>query len=170
LDHATLVILEIAIATTFAGLIAGYGIYRLKKPKSYFRVWTSDGGELSYRIKRLGSHFTWTDTADAKRQVKFPLDRAYARRAPNGGLRFMGDPKTGSLMYWNQNDNAWAYMDPKYAPTALNDGRVLQIAKAMKGPQPWEQYILPGLIVLGIVAMATLYFVYKMYTGFHGAH
>lgn len=188
MNHATLVILEIALATTFAGMLAGYLVFLLKRPKSFFRVWTKDGGEYSYRIKKMGGTFTWMDPKD-KKKVVFPLDLAYARRDKRGGVRFIGNPETatliklkelpegltaeevkggGQLVKWLEQPDAWQYIPPKVPAAAMSDGRILQIAKATKPPAVWEQYILPGLVVVGLIAMATLFFVYKMYSSAQG--
>src|SRR5690348_8027000 len=122
MNHATLVILEIALGTVFAGMLAGYFTFLLKRPKSSFRVWTKDGGEYSYRIKKMGGTFTWVDPKD-KKKVVFPLDLAFARRDKRGGVRFIGNPETGALIKWMDQPNPWDYIPPKVPAAAMSDGR-----------------------------------------------
>ena len=80
----------------------------------------------------------------------------------------MGDPKTGLLVRFNAEACDFQYMDPRYPIQALNDGRPLQIVRTLKGEPFYTQYILPALIVVGLLSAAILFFVYKMYSASRG--
>lgn len=170
MNQATAYILYACIGVALVGVTAVILARNATRPKHFFRVWTAGGGEDSKRMKRLGASYTWTDPED-KRKVVFPLDLSKARRDLKGGLKFMGDPKTGALLDWSHNDLAWQYMDPKYISATHEDGRVLQIARSQQDqPKPWyAEYAFPAIIVVGLIACIILYYVYQMYkhTGAH---
>ena len=162
LDPTTLLTLEISGVASLLAMITGYAVYSIKKPKHYLNVWTTDDGVIPVKIKKLGNHVDWVDPSD-KSTIRFILDPRFARHTKNGGLRFYADVKTGLLQRFNSNVGTFEHLDPKYLMRALNDGRIQQIARAAKGGPIWEQYILPGLIILGLLSAATLFIVYQMF-------
>lgn len=202
MDPATTLLLEISLAVGALACLCGYGVYWLKKAKSFLTILTNGNGVVAVKIKKLGNYVDWTDPAD-KSKIRFPLDLQFGRQAKNGSMRFYADPltgllvryksvadpeiraklqafaaangltveheeRTGTLVRYKSDAGTFEHLDPKYLMRALNDGRIQQIARAAKGPALWEQYILPGLIVIALVAMATLFFVYKMYSAARG--
>jgi len=158
----------IAAVLMGCGALVGFLIHNSLKPKHYFRVWTPGGGEVAKKLKRLGGTFTWVDPDDGRR-IQFPLLSEYARRTKNGGLRFTGDAKTGLLMRYNTDTGAFEHLDPKYLMASFDSGREQKLAQSLGNGQPWyAQYVLIGAILFGVIACATLYFVYQLWK--HQSH
>ena len=202
MEPGTTLLLEISLCVGAVACLCGYGVYWLKKAKSYLTILTSGNGVVALKINKLGNYVDWTDPAD-KSKIRFPLDLQFGRQAKNGSMRFQADPntgllvryksiadpdvrsrlqafaeangmiveheeRTGTLVRYKSDAGTFEHLDPKYMMRAFHDGRVNQIARAIKGPALWEQYILPGMIIIGALGAATLFFVYKMYSAARG--
>jgi hypothetical protein len=165
LDPATLYILEISLAVAALGIIVGYAVIYFRKPKHFLMI---HQGRFKYsvRIKKAVSKMPWKDPTDGK-TINFPIDASFAYSTKNGAQHYYGDPKTGLLMRFPEGEIPFEYMDPKYVPAALEDGRVLQIARAKMGDPPWVQYIPLGFIFLGVLLLGIGFMVYKMYSAAH---
>lgn len=169
MNSLTQYLLTASIVVALVGVLAAYLAWNQLRAKNWFRIWHSDGGETALRMKKLGKTFTWVDPQD-KKEITWQLDSNFAKRDKKGGVRYMGDPITGTLMLWDAVKQKWLYQDPKAIALALRDGRVQQIAKAKSEQKEpfYAAYIMPALIIIGIVVMAVGYMVYKMYSAKNG--
>lgn len=171
IEQNTLLLLEMTLGIIAAGGLAGWAVANVNKPKHLFRAWTPAGGEIPYKLKKLGAEFVWTDPDDKEKKVTFPLLSEFARRGPKGSLRWTGDTKTGSLLRFDEVTNKWEYIDPRYFMASFDAKRSQELASSTQAGKfdKFVPYFLPALIVIAVVLMGVAWMVYQVYSKRQGA-